>query len=105
MNRKYGWKRDTAEAKAKTGRLYRATFRLAQPFPTSFDLGATPNPAFGPLDQGQLGSCTGFGCKRVAWYGLNARAPGAAPEPSALFQYYNERVLDGDPGDGQAVIA
>lgn len=101
IKRTYGWHRDTNEARCALGRLYRATrFKNIQ-FPASFDLGTPPNPAFSPLDQGQLGACTGFGCKRVAWYGLNALAlqqtpPAAAPEPSALFQYYNERKDDGD---------
>lgn len=100
IKRKYGWHRDTHEARMKLGRQYQPQIR-AQQFPDAFDLGDTPNPAFCFLDQGNLGACTGFGCKRVAWYGLNAVAllqnpPAAAPEPSALFQYYNERVLDGD---------
>ena len=96
IKRKYGWRRDTAAAKLKLGRLYRPTFKAVQPFPSVFHLGAG-SAAFGSLDQGQLGSCTGFGCKRVSWYGL--LAAGQAVEPSALFQYYNERVLDGDPSD------
>lgn len=96
LKRKYGWRRDTAAAILKLGRLYRPTFKAVQPFPAAFDLG-DGSAAFGQLDQGQLGSCTGFGCKRIAWYGMVRN--GQNVEPSALFQYYNERVLDGDPSD------
>ena len=101
MKRVYGWRRDTMEARLALGRPYRATrFRCIQ-FPAAFDLGIPSNPAFSPLDQGQLGACTAFALKRCAWYGLNAVAlqqtpPAAPPEPSALFQYYCERQNDGD---------
>ena len=89
--RKYGCLKDRRE---KLEHIYRPTFQAAVTFPDAFDLGAVPNAAFGLLDQGSLGSCTGFGCKRAAWYGLHKA--GQVVEPSALFQYYNERLDDGD---------
>jgi len=99
--RNYGWRPDKKHDRERLGLIYRPSSFRAVKFPASFDLGAVPNPAFGPLDQGELGACTGFGCKRVAWYGLNALAQAAVPsyvavEPSALFQYFNERKDDGD---------
>jgi C1A family cysteine protease len=102
MNRKYGYIRDVRN-KHGLEKIYRPKLRQTQ-FPMKFDLAdlsPAPNPAFGLLDQGELGSCTGFGCKRAAWFGLNAVAQAAVPpsqavEPSALFIYYNERVIEGD---------
>jgi C1A family cysteine protease len=96
--RRYGWRKDTESDRKALGRSYRITRFKEVQYPTSFDLNIPLNPSFSPLDQGQLGSCTGFGCKRVAWYGLNAITPGAASEPSALFEYQNELILDGDFG-------
>ena len=101
MKRIYGWRRDTKEAKLALGRLYTPSRFKAIKYPDSFDLGTPPNPAFGLLNQGNLGACTAFALKRVAWWGLGLAAlqqpiPAQAPEPSALFQYYNERQLDGD---------
>ena len=96
IQRKYGWRRDPVN---KSFRAYRPRAITTQ-FPAAFDLpAAAPGQAaaFGLLDQGNLGACTGFGCARVAWWGLLAVGP--HPQPSALFQYYNERVLDGDVGD------
>ena len=91
IQRKYGCLKDK---RFKLDRIYRPTPRAVQQFPAAFDLGATPNPAFGLLNQGELGSCTGFGLKRLAWYGLNSH--GHTVEPSALFIYYCERLLEND---------
>jgi C1A family cysteine protease len=93
MLRKYGWQRDPAN------RLYRAyrPRQITTLFPNTFDLPAAvpaQAAAFGLMDQGSLGSCTGFGCARAAWWGCLAVHP--TPQPSPLFLYYNERLIDGD---------
>ena len=96
IKRKYGWKRDPFSDRYK---LYRPR-AITTAFPSAFDLPvAVPAQAaaFGLLDQGNLGACTGFGCTRVAWWGLLGVAP--TPQPSPLFQYLNERILDGDVND------
>ena len=102
IERKYGWRRDPP---SKTYRLYRPR-QVSMQFPETFDLpAAVPSQAaaFGLLDQANLGSCTGFGCMRAAWWGLLAVGP--HPQPSPLFQYYNERQLDGDiPDDAGSTI-
>ena len=102
IKRKYGWKRDP---KSNLYRLYRP-MKITTPFPAAFDLPAAvpaQAAAFGLMDQGNLGSCTGFGCTRVAWWGLLAVGP--HPRPSPLFQYFNERYLDDDiPDDGGSTI-
>ena len=103
IKRKYGWRKDTNEARLKCGRIYQPARLRAVQFPNSFDLNDSPNPAFSILDQVNLGACTAFALTRLAWYGLNAVAlrqspPIIAIQPSPLFQYQNELTLDGDPG-------
>ena len=49
-------------------------------------------------DQGQEGSCTAFGAKEVREY-LSTRYPKKYTPLSAQFQYYCERLLNGDVGD------
>jgi len=103
IKRKYGWKRDPVST---LYRLYRP-HKITTLFPDTFDLpAAVPGQAaaFGLLDQGSLGSCTGFGCTRAAWWGLLA-VNLSTPQPSPLFQYYNERLIDDDvPNDDGSTI-
>jgi len=49
-------------------------------------------------DQGQEGSCTAFGAKEVREW-LSTRYPGRYRALSAQFQYYCERLLNGDVPD------
>ena len=49
-------------------------------------------------DQGQEGSCTAFGAKEVREW-LSTRYPGKYRALSAQFQYYCERLLNGDVPD------
>ncbi len=98
MQRTYGWRRDSKEARQALGGAYRATrFRDIQ-FPAQFDLAVNANPAFSSMDQGQLGSCTAHALARCAWYGLATLTPPVTAQPSPLFQYQNELALDGDFG-------
>lgn len=98
----YGWRPDLPDA-----RDY-----LLQPSPknmmaleqvSKLDLSTSPNM---PLvwDQGQLGSCTAF--STGATWAFAARASGHSHiEPSQLFIYYHERLLEGDPSvDGGAQV-
>ena len=45
-------------------------------------------------DQGQLGACTGFAITNAFWFDL-IKQKLTSFEPSALFVYYNERVMEG----------
>lgn len=55
-------------------------------------------------DQGQLGSCTSNAINQAMMIGL-AIEKQQVINPSRLFLYYNERVIEGDPGqDNGAVI-
>lgn len=68
--------------------------RLASPIvlPPSVDLSSSCGPV---RDQGQMGSCTAFASTGMLEF-LFRKYRGLTPEFSPLFQYYNERMMDGD---------
>jgi C1A family cysteine protease len=101
----FGWKRDTPSI---NDRLFADRPRPHGPLPDEIDL-RPDAPAV--RDQGQLGSCTGFGCTGALMYLRKAQGcPDHALSP--LFVYYNERVIeatvDSDSGaqirDGNTVL-
>ena len=95
MNRKYGWVRDLADR-----RDFTYMPRMVKRYPSSASLKDKQPPIW---DQGQLASCTGFGCKRVAMYGMFKVKQRL--DISALFIYWCERALENTTGsDGGAMI-
>lgn len=72
--------------------------RLAAPIvlPPSVDLTSSCSPV---RDQGQMGSCTAFASTAMLEF-LYRRYKALTPVFSPLFQYYNERVMDGDLAEG-----
>ena len=64
--------------------------------PPSFDLTANCSPV---RDQGQMGSCTAFASTAMLEF-LYRKYKGMTPVFSPLFQYYQERVMDGDFSQG-----
>lgn len=103
MKRVYGWKPDMPD-----GRDLKLTFRKPQlkaAVLKSVDLRKTCKvPPI--VDQGPLGSCTGNGCASVTFFDLlnnhvstavatAVRIPIDNGQPSRLFIYYNERVMEG----------
>jgi C1A family cysteine protease len=70
--------------------------RLSLALPPKVDL----SPSGGPIkDQGQLGACTAFASTSMLEF-LYRKYKAQQPVFSPLFQYYNERVMDGDFDQG-----
>jgi|HubBroStandDraft_2_1064218.scaffolds.fasta_scaffold106151_1 C1A family cysteine protease len=79
--------------------VYSAPLRVLQALPDSVDL----SPAFLVYDQGQIGSCTANALAAAVQFDRLKNGQGPDFIPSRLFIYYNERVIEGDPGnDGGA---
>ena len=77
--------------------LYSEHFKLVKALPSSISWLPTMPPVY---DQGNEGSCTAFGAKETReWLSINYVLKGKAYTPlSAQFQYYCERLLNGDVG-------
>ena len=85
VSRSYGWKRDKRDPRDLRFRL-RAPARV----PAVYD----PREIMPAIrDQANLGSCTGFGVRTNA--AAIANRQGRTFEPSPLFVYYCERVIEG----------
>ncbi|VTU36295.1 C1 family peptidase [Variovorax sp. PBL-E5] len=85
----YGWKPSLPDFR---DHRFKVTARIA--LPPSVDLRPGCPPVY---DQGQLGSCTANAA--AAAFEFDLKRQGLTDfEPSRLFIYYNERVLDGDVG-------
>ncbi len=85
---KYGWRPDKPDHRDLK---FAAPKHLEHALPPKTDL--RPGcPA--PYDQGDLGSCTGQSISGLIQYDLIKQDPTKAFQPSALFIYYNERVLE-----------
>jgi len=104
--RKYGWRPDKPDQRDKV-----CTLRAKRGVSKNVDLRNTGHlpPVY---DQGQLGSCTGNAIAAAVAYGLRAQGKHDY-NPSRLFIYYNERLIEGtvntDAGaeerDGIKVVA
>jgi C1A family cysteine protease len=84
--RRYGWKPDLPHNAKK----YAVFFAIKADLPPLVDL----RPKFPSVyDQGELGSCTANGIAGTVQF--------IQPDlmPSRLFIYYNERIMEGDPGE------
>lgn len=85
----YGWTRDLPDARDF---LYAAPLiRFPQGLPPSIDLRSECPPVY---DQGQLGSCTANGIAAAIEFDQQKQGNNEF-EPSRLFIYYNERVIEG----------
>jgi C1A family cysteine protease len=86
---KFGWRRDKPDRRDLKFMVPR---HLASgPLPNKIDL--RPGcPA--PYEQSSLGSCTSQSIGGLIHYDLIKQNPATAFQPSALFIYYNERVLE-----------
>ena len=99
--RKYGWKRDLPDFRDLHCSLVDGV--MGYVWPSSVDLRKT---GFMPAiyDQGQLGSCTGNGIAGAIEYDMAAQKLNVW-QPSRLWIYYYERVLEGtvDTDSGAAI--
>lgn len=87
--RKYGWRPDTPDHRDLKYSVPRHL--TAAPLPSEVDLRpGCPD----PYDQGDLGSCTGQAIGGLCHFDLIKQDKSKAFQPSALFIYYNERVLE-----------
>lgn len=89
MSHSYGWRRDRLDPRDAIKAPARAT--IAQ-LPESFSLAAEMPPIW---NQGQYGSCTAEGSCAIYAHQLAVEGKPAV-QPSILFQYYNERLIEGD---------
>jgi C1A family cysteine protease len=87
-----GWKRDLPDPR---DHMYSAPLGVLQALPDVVDL----QPAFPVYDQGRIGSCTANALAGAVQFDRlkNTQSPDFVP--SRLFIYYNERVIEGDPGN------
>lgn len=82
----YGWRAQIPDQRDK-----RYTFTdIALPAAASLDASLMPP----VIDQGELGSCTGCSSSRAVMY-LEAKEGQPRIEASAMFAYYNARVIEG----------
>jgi C1A family cysteine protease len=84
---KFGWCPDTPDVRDYRYTASRSTIKK---MPSKVDLEQN-SPAI--RDQKYLGSCTGFGLRTL--YGFTSRRQGKLFDPSPLFIYYNERLVEG----------
>jgi C1A family cysteine protease len=70
--------------------------KLTTPLPAKVDLSTSGGPI---KDQGQMGACTAFAATAMLEF-LHRRYKAETPVFSPLFQYYNERIMDGDFDQG-----
>jgi hypothetical protein len=88
-HRIYGWIRDPNPPPVMD---IRGLYKLTGPLKGSADL----RKLFGSVyDQGRLGSCTANAISGAYHYYLNFRGAKVVIDPSRLFIYFNERVLEG----------
>jgi C1A family cysteine protease len=86
--KKYGWIRDLPDHR---DHLYAAPPATLMALPESVDLRAHCPPVY---DQGQLGSCTANGIAGAIQFDRLKQKLKPPFEPSRLFIYYNERVME-----------
>jgi C1A family cysteine protease len=90
---RYGWRPDKPDHRDLK---LTAPRHLVANLPPKVDL-RSKCPA--PYDQGDLGSCTGQAISGLIHYNYIKQDPAKAFQPSALFIYYNERVLENSVGE------
>jgi C1A family cysteine protease len=90
--RRYGWKRDHPDHR---DRLFGVSAHVMQALPRQVDLRVKCPDLYNQID---TQSCTGQATKFLIHFDRGVENPGKdieTMEPSALFQYYNGRLLDG----------
>ena len=93
-----GWVRDLPDPR---DHVYSAPLGVLQALPASIDL----DPKFPIYDQGRIGSCTANALAGAVQFDRLKNSQNPDFVPSRLFIYYNERVIEGDPGnDGGAQL-
>ncbi|MFZ6758473.1 C1 family peptidase [Undibacterium sp. Ji50W] len=85
----FGWKPELPDIRDRT---YSASFELINNLPPKIDL-RDKCPQI--LNQDQLGSCTANAISSAHFFCQLRQKPEAAFQPSRLFIYYNERVIEG----------
>ncbi len=85
----YGWKPDLPDHRDFT---YKAKPRALKKLPRKVDLSKFCLPVY---NQGVLGSCTANSISSAIIFGLRKQNPDHRFNPSRLFIYYNERVIEG----------
>jgi C1A family cysteine protease len=91
-SRRYGWLPDLPDQR---DRIYAAPRRVLSKLPPKIDLRPGCPPVY---DQGQLGSCTANAIGAAHQFEQLRQSPSKAFQPSRLFIYYNERVIEGTVG-------
>jgi C1A family cysteine protease len=89
VNKKYGWRPDTPDARDIK---FKAPRRVSGPLPPKVDL-RSKCPAV--LNQGELGSCTANAIGNAHFFAQKKAGSKKQFLPSRLFIYYNERALEG----------
>ena len=84
----YGWVPDLPDHRDQT---FKAPLRIG-PLPPKVDLRGACPPVY---DQGPLGSCTANAIAAALEFGQMKQGVPSVFEPSRLFIYYNERVMEG----------
>jgi C1A family cysteine protease len=93
-----GWVRDLPDPRDY---IYSAPLGALQALPPSVDL----TPPFPVYDQGRIGSCTANALAAAVQFDRLKNNENPEFVPSRLFIYYNERTIEGDPGnDGGAQL-
>ena len=93
-----GWVRDLPDPR---DHMYSAPLRVLQALPDFVDL----EPRFPIYNQGRIGSCTANALAGAVQFDRIKNRQNPDFVPSRLFIYYNERVVEGDPGnDGGAQL-
>jgi C1A family cysteine protease len=86
---RYGWIRDLPDHR---DHLYAAPIVDPRQLPPQVDLRPQCPPVY---DQGQLGSCTANAIAGAIQFAMMKEKLASTFEPSRLFVYYNERVMEG----------
>src|SRR6266853_2587640 len=87
-----GWKPDLPDPR---DHLFSAPLAVLQALPKAVDL----QPKFAIYDQGRIGWCTANALAGAIQFDRLKKGEHPDFVPSRLFIYYNERVMEGDPGD------
>jgi C1A family cysteine protease len=90
MRRNFGYRPDLMDAR---DHRYAAPRSILRALPKSVDLRPNCPPV---IDQGSIGSCVG--CAVRSAFAFVSRRQGQIFDPSALFVYYNARLIDGAEG-------
>lgn len=86
---RYGWKPDLPDHRDL---MYAAPMAVLKKLPVTVDLRTDCPPVY---DQGEIGSCTGNAIAAAFQFARMKSRMGNGFQPSRLFIYYNERLIEG----------